>query len=51
MTSVVEGELSWWAAGEHGGWWGLVTYPIKHGTEQGTVTHWIPAWLLRKSGT
>ncbi|WP_435405366.1 hypothetical protein [Mycolicibacterium farcinogenes] len=48
MSSVVEGQLTWWGVGEQGGWWGLVSYPIRHGSAQGTVTHWIPAWLLRK---
>jgi len=48
MDSVVEGRLTYWALGEHGGWWGLVTYPIRHGTENQTVTHWAPAWVLRR---
>lgn len=47
MTKVVEGQLTWWALAEQGGWWGLVTYPIHHGAQQGDVTHWIPAWMLR----
>ena len=48
MDSVVEGRLTYWALGEHGGWWGLVSYPIRHGTENQTVTHWAPAWVLRR---
>jgi hypothetical protein len=27
-----------------------VTYPIAYGSRQKTVTHWIPAWTLRRKG-
>jgi hypothetical protein len=47
MDSVVEGRLTCWGLGEHGGWWGLVTYRIRHGTQKQTVTHWAPAWVLK----
>ena len=48
MNSIVEGLLSYWALGEQGGWWGLVSYPIRHGADDQTVTHWAPAWVLRR---
>ncbi|GAT04456.1 hypothetical protein R4419_33755 [Mycolicibacterium fortuitum] len=47
MQKVVEGELSCWALCEQGQWWGLVTYPIRYGANEKTVTHWIPAWILK----
>lgn len=50
MTAIVEGQLTWWGIGEQGGWWGLVTYPVAHGPKHDPVTHWIPAWMLRKKG-
>jgi hypothetical protein len=27
-----------------------VTYPIAYGSKQKPVTHWIPAWTLRRKG-
>ncbi|MGE2734179.1 hypothetical protein [Mycolicibacterium vaccae] len=47
LDAIVEGSLSCWGRAEHGGWWGLVTYPVKHGSERHTVTHWAPAWVLK----
>lgn len=49
MLSVVEGRLTCWAVCEQGDWWGLVTYPIAHGPTTSAVTHWIPAWVLKKA--
>ena len=50
MHKVVVGELSCWGICEQGQWWGLVSYPISYGTQRKTVTHWVPAWLLRQNG-
>jgi hypothetical protein len=25
-----------------------VTYPIVYGSKRKTVTHWVPAWMLRR---
>lgn len=50
LHKVVEGRLSWWGICEQGDWWGLVTYSVAHGAEQSTVTHWVPAWTLRRGG-
>ena len=47
MSKVVEGKLSCWALCEQGQWWGLVNYPIRFGANEKTVTHWIPAWVLK----
>jgi len=47
MNRVVEGKLTCWALCEQGQWWGLVTYPIRYGATTKTVTHWIPAWVLK----
>ncbi|BDY31448.1 hypothetical protein [Mycolicibacterium mageritense] len=47
MNRIVEGELTCWALCEQGHWWGLVTYPIRYGANTKTVTHWIPAWMLK----
>lgn len=35
MAKVIEGQLTWWALCEQGAWWGLVTYPIRHGGPAG----------------
>jgi hypothetical protein len=51
MHSVVEGELSCWGICEQGHWWGLVTYDIAYGTRRRAVTHWIPAWMLKRTAT
>lgn len=48
MQQVVEGQLRCWGICEQGYWWGLVTYPITYGSKRKAVTHWIPAWLLRR---
>jgi hypothetical protein len=48
MHGVVEGKLTCWGMCEQGNWWGLVTYPIAFGPKEKTVTHWIPAWVLRR---
>lgn len=50
LHKVVEGRLSCWGLCEQGDWWGLVTYPITYGSRQRSVTHWIPAWTLRRKG-
>jgi hypothetical protein len=48
MNKVVEGQLSCWGLCEQGQWWGLVTYPITYGAKLKAVTHWIPAWVLKR---
>jgi hypothetical protein len=48
MHAVVEGRLTCWAICEQGHWWGLVTYPIAYGPKRRSVTHWIPAWVLKR---
>jgi hypothetical protein len=50
LHKVVEGRLSCWALCEQGDWWGLVTYPVAYGSKRRTVTHWVPAWTLRREG-
>lgn len=47
MDTVVEGRLSCWGLGEQGGWWGLVTYTVSFGGDKQSVTHWVPAWVLK----
>ncbi|ORB26687.1 hypothetical protein [Mycolicibacterium parafortuitum] len=47
MDVIVEGTLTCWGLSEQGRWWGLVTYPIRHGGEKDRVTHWVPASVLR----
>jgi hypothetical protein len=48
LHKVVEGRLTCWGICEQGDWWGLVTYPIAYGSKRKTVTHWVPAWILRR---
>lgn len=48
LHKVVEGQLSCWGICEQGDWWGLVTYPVDFGARHKTVTHWVPAWTLRR---
>ena len=48
MHKVVEGRLSCWGICEQGDWWGLVTYEIAYGSRRREVTHWVPAWTLRR---
>ena len=48
MHKVVKGTLSCWGLCEQGDWWGLVTYEIAYGSRGKTVTHWVPAWTLRR---
>jgi hypothetical protein len=48
LHKVVEGQLSCWGICEQGDWWGLVSYPIAYGSKRKTVTHWVPAWVLRR---
>ncbi|MBV9353586.1 MAG: hypothetical protein JOZ23_18970 [Mycobacterium sp.] len=50
MHKVVEGRLSCWGICEQGDWWGLVTYPVAYGSKSKTVTHWVPAWTMRRKG-
>ena len=49
MHKVVEGRLSCWGMCEQGDWWGLVTYEIAYGSRRREVTHWVPAWTLRRN--
>jgi len=48
MHGIVEGTLSCWGLCEQGFWWGLVTYEIAYGIHRKAVTHWIPAWTLKR---
>lgn len=48
MHAVVEGRLTCWGRCEQGFWWGLVSYGIAFGPQRRSVTHWIPAWLLKR---
>lgn len=48
LRGVVEGRLSCWGICEQGDWWGLVTYPVAYGAKRRPVTHWVPAWTLRR---
>lgn len=48
MHSVVEGRLTCWGICEQGHWWGLVTYDIAYGARRKAVTHWIPAWTIKR---
>jgi hypothetical protein len=49
MDKVVDGRLTCWGLCEQGQWWGLVTYEISYGAERRAVTHWVPAWTLRRA--
>ncbi len=49
MHKVVEGRLTCWGICEQGDWWGLVTYEIAYGSKRKPVTHWVPAWILRRN--
>jgi hypothetical protein len=48
VTVLVEGRLTCWGICEQGYWWGLVTYEIAYGPRRKSVTHWIPAWMLKR---
>ena len=48
-AQVVTGTLSCWGLCEQGEWWGLVTYDIRFGPHCRAVTHWVPAWTLRRA--
>lgn len=48
MDQVVRGTLTCWGLCEQGQWWGLVTYAISYGPHHKPVTHWVPAWILRR---
>lgn len=48
LHKIVEGRLTCWGICEQGDWWGLVTYPIAYGSKRKNVTHWVPAWTLRR---
>ena len=48
MHRVVAGWLRCWGLSEQGDWWGLVSYDVVHGSDRGAVTHWVPAWTLRR---
>ena len=49
MDKVVAGKLTCWGLCEQGEWWGLVTYFIAYGSDRKAVTHWVPAWTLRRA--
>jgi len=49
MHRIVVGRLNCWGLCEKGDWWGLVAYEISFGTDQKAVTHWVPAWTLRRA--
>ncbi len=51
MHKVVNGTLSCWGGlCEQGDWWGgLVTYDISYGPKRKAVTHWVPAWTLKRT--
>jgi hypothetical protein len=48
MHSIVEGTLTCWGLCEQGHWWGWVTYQVAYGPHCRDVTHWVPAWTLRR---
>jgi hypothetical protein len=48
MHSIVEGSLSCWGLCEQGRWWGWVTYEVAYGPHRREVTHWLPAWTLKR---
>ena len=48
MHAVVEGRLSCWGMCEQGHWWGWVTYEVAYGPNRRSVTHWVPAWTLKR---
>ena len=49
MDKVGAGKLTCWGLCEQGEWWGLVTYFIAYGSDRKAVTHWVPAWTLRRA--
>ena len=48
MHRVVAGWLRCWGLSEQGVWWGLVSYDVVYGSDRRAVTHWVPAWTLRR---
>jgi hypothetical protein len=48
MHAVVDGLLTCWGMCEQGYWWGMVTYDIVYGAHRKAVTHWVPAWVLKR---
>lgn len=50
LHRIVAGTLSCWGLCEQGDWWGLVTYDVAYGAQRRPVTHWVPAWTLRRAG-
>jgi len=48
LHRIVTCRLSCWGLCEQGDWWGLVTYDVTFGAHHGAVTHWVPAWTLRR---
>ena len=48
LHKVVAGMLGCWGLCEQGDWWGLVTYDVHFGAQRRAVTHWVPAWTLRR---
>lgn len=49
LDKIVLGALTCWGLCEQGEWWGLVTYEIAYGAQRRPVTHWVPAWTLRRA--
>lgn len=49
MHRIAPGTVSCWGLCEQGDWWGLVTYEIRFGARRLTVTHWVPAWTLKRA--
>jgi hypothetical protein len=49
MHRIATGMLSCWGLCEQGEWWGLVTYDIRFGPHCRAVTHWVPAWTLKRA--
>jgi hypothetical protein len=48
MHAIVEGMLTCWGLCEQGHWWGWVTYDVAYGADRRAVTHWVPAWTLKR---
>src|ERR1700761_8722371 len=49
LHKVVEGRLSGWGRCDQGAWWGCLTSPIVYVSKRKPVTHWVPAWTLRRN--
>lgn len=49
LRKTVTGTLSCWGLCEQGEWWGLVSYDVSYGAQCRAVTHWVPAWTLKRA--